>query len=190
MSRRDIEILPHMVYHCGYAVRMETYIPDPNLDPFPVVPVFELDRIDDFRDAIDRGYLDVAASYGDLYRMIPLDIALPATATAGCAPQPRYAKYRTRMEDVADYVVEMQTELRDPGSPWAESIALQDLPRLNAAREALERGDLETAAQYGKIYRLEPVDIAPAAQPWRPSQRRNTGTPADDRRTFDKEIAP
>ena len=69
------------------------------------------------------------------------------------------------------YVVEMQTELRDPGSPWAESIALQDLPRLKAAREALERGDLETAAQYGKLYRLEPVGIAPAANPWRPSER-------------------
>ena len=173
MSRRDIEILPHMVYHCGYAVRMETYIPDPNLDPFPVVPVFELDRIDDFRDAIDRGYLDVAAAYGDLYRMVPLDIGPKATAAAAagdCAPQPRYAKYRTRREDVDGYVVEMQTELRDPGSPWAESIALQDLPRLKAAREALERGDLETAAQYGKLYRLDPVDIAPAAKPWRPSE--------------------
>ena len=173
MNFSSFEYFSRMTYYRGYAVRMEMCIPDPNECPFPYVQIFDIDRIDDFRDAIDRGYLDVAASYGDLYRMVPLDIApkaTAATAAGDCAPQPRYAKYRTRREDVDGYVVEMQTELRDPGSPWAESIALQDLPRLKAAREALERGDLETAAQYGKLYRLEPVDIAPAAKPWRPSE--------------------
>ena len=167
MSHDDIEALPHMVYHCGFAVRMETYIPDPNVDPFPVIPVFELDRINDFRDAIDRGYLDVAASYGDLYRMIPLDIA-PRDAGAATPP---YAKYRTRMEDANGYVVEMQTELSGPGSPWGAGIRPHDLPRLDAARKALEAGDLETAAQYGKVYRLDPVDVEPLVKPWRPSEK-------------------
>ena len=174
MNFRSFEYLSRMTYHRGYAVRMEMCIPDPNECPFPYVQIFDIDRIDDFRDAIDRGYLDVAASYGDLYRLVPLDIA----PKAGCAPPPRYDKYRTRMEDVDPYVVAVQTELCDPGSPWAESIARHDLPRLKAAREALERGDLETAAQYGRLYRLEPVDIAPAAKPWRPSERQSGDTPA------------
>ena len=167
MSRAEIEVLPHMVYHCGFAVRMETYIPDPNIEPFPVIPVFELDRIDDFRDAIDRGYLDVAASYGDLYRMIPLDIA---HCDAG-ASTPLYQKYRTQMEDANGYVVEVQTELSGAGSPWGAGIRPHDLPRLDAARAALEAGDLETAAQYGKVYRLEPVDVEPLVKPWRPSEK-------------------
>lgn len=59
----------------------------------------------------------MAASYGDLYRMVPPDIGPKATATVGGAAPPRYGKYRTRMEDVDAYVVAVQTELCDPGSP-------------------------------------------------------------------------
>ncbi len=165
MSRREIECLPHMVYHRGYAVRMETYIPNPNVDPHPVVPVFELDRIDDFRDAIDRGYLDVAASYGDLYRMIPLEVAPNRDAKL------KATRYRTRMEDANGYVVEMQTELSSPGSPWGAGIRPHDSERMNAVRAALEAGDFETAAQYGKVYRLDPVGVEPLVKPWRPSEK-------------------
>ena len=173
MNFTSFEYFSRMTYYRGYAVRMEMCIPDPNECPFPYVQIFDIDRIDDFRDAIDHGYLDVAASYGDLYRMIPLDIA----PKSGCEPEPRYAKYRTRLEDVNNYVVAMQTELCDPGSPWAISVARHDGKRMDAARAALERGDLETAAQYGKIYRLDPVDVTPAAKPWRPSERHSEGEP-------------
>ena len=169
MSRREIECLLHMVYHRGYAVRMETYIPDPNVDPHPKVPVFELDRIDDFRDAIDRGYLDVAAAYGDLYRLIPLEIA--PNGDAKPKTMPRYNRYRTRMEDANGYVVEMQTELSSPGSPWGAGIRPHDSKRMDAAHKALEANDLETAAQYGKVYRLEPVDVKPVVEPWQPSRK-------------------
>ncbi len=167
MKLGEIECLSLMVYHGGYAVPMETCIPDPNIEPLPVVSIFELDRIDDVRDAIDRGYWDVAASYGDLYRMIPLAIA-PDGAEE---PAPRYDRYRTRMEDSNGYVIEMQTELTGIGSRWAASIALQDLPRLDAARKALNADDLQTAAQYGRVYRLELVNVTPAVKPWRPSER-------------------
>ena len=37
---------------------------------------------------------------------------------------------------------------------------------MDAARAAIAAGDLETAAQYGKVYRL--VDVEPAVKPWRP----------------------
>ena len=166
MKFGEIECLPLMVYHGGYAVQMETCIPDPNIDPLPIVSIFELDRIEDVRDAIDRGYLEVAASYGDLYRMMPLDIA-PNDIEG---PTPKYDRYRTRMEDTNGYVIEMQTELCNPGSSYAASVALHDGERMDAARAALKSGDLETAAQYGKLYRLEPVDVEPMAKPWRPSE--------------------
>ena len=167
MKFGEIECLPLMVYHGGYAVRMETCIPDPDIDPQPVVSIFELDRIDDVRDAIDRGYLDVAASYGELFRMVPLDSA----PNGGGATPPRYDRYRTRMEDVSGYVVEMQTELKGIGSQWAASVSLHDGKRRDEVRTALKLGDLETAAQYGKVYRLEPVDIVPVVKPWRPSEQ-------------------
>ena len=173
MSRRDIEILPHMVYHRGYAVRMETYIPDPNIDPFPVVPVFELDRMEDVRNAIDRGYLDFAAAYGDLYRMTPLDIS----PNGGAAAAPQYERTRTHMVEAGGYAVAMQIEFAHPGSPWGAGIPLPDSERAQATHQALKRGDLQTAAQYGKVYRLEPVDVTPAAKPWRPSERHSEGEP-------------
>lgn len=167
MNFTTFEYFSRMIYHRGYAVRMEMRIPDPNECPFPYILIFDLDRIEDFRDAIDRGYLDVAASHGDLYRVIPLDI----TPNGSGEDAPRYKRYRTRMEDANGYVVEIETELKGIGSPWAASVSLPDCDRLDAARAALKAGDLETAAQYGKVYRLEPVDVEPVVKPWRPSEK-------------------
>lgn len=167
MKFGEIECLPVMIYHGGYMVQMETCIPDPNIDPLPVVSIFELDRIEDVRDAIDRGYLDVAASYGHLYRMIPVDIAPDGAEEL----VPRYDRYRTRMREANGYVVEMHTELKGVGSRWAASVALHDSARMKVACAALEAGDLETAARYGRVYRLEPVDVTPVVKPWRPSEK-------------------
>jgi hypothetical protein len=167
MNFTTFEYFSRMTYYRGYALRMEMRIPDPNDCPFPYILIFDLDRIEDFQDAIDHGYLDVAASHGDLYQMVPLDIS----PSGGDEPAPSHQRYRTRMENANGHVVEMQTELKGIGSPWAASVSLPDCDRLDAARAALEAGDLETAAHYGKVYRLDPVDVEPAAKPWRPSDR-------------------
>ena len=159
----DKEVINRMIYYRGYAVRIEQLLIDPDHPRGILVRVFDLDRIDDIREALDRGYLDIAASYGDLYRLVPQAIAGEI--------RPHYAKYRTRMEEVNGYVVEMQTELSGPGSPWGEGIRPHDLRRMDAARAAIAADDLETAAQYGKVYRLEPVDVEPASKPWRPSEQ-------------------
>ena len=72
MNFTEFEYFSRVIYYKGYALNMEMRIPDPNECPFPYILIFDLDRIEDFRDAIDHGYLDVAASHGDLYRVIPL----------------------------------------------------------------------------------------------------------------------
>ena len=167
MTFTSFEYIPRMTYYGGYAVRMEMCIPDPNECPFPYIEIFDLDRIEDVRDAIDRGYLDVAASYGDLYRLIDLDIKADGAEES----LPRYERYRTRMRDANGYVVEVQTELSGIGSPWAAGVSLDDSLRMKAACEALEVGDLETAALYDKVYKLERVDVEPAMTPWKPSER-------------------
>lgn len=165
MNFTEFEYFSRLIYHKGYALNMEMRIPDPNECPFPYILIFDLDRIEDFRDAIDRGYLDVAASHGDLYRVIPLDIMPKGSETA-----PRYDRYRTRMREANGYAVEMQTELKGIGSAWAAGVSLQDSARMKEVRKALEAEDLETAAQYGKVYRLEPVDVMPLVEPWQPSR--------------------
>lgn len=163
IHEHEREVINRMIYHRGYAVRIEQLLIDPDHPRGILVRVFDLDRIDDIREALDRGYLDIAASYGDVYRLVPQAIAGEI--------KPHYARYRTRMEEVNGYVVEMQTELSAPGSPWGEGIRPHDLRRMDAVRDAIAADDLETAAQYGKVYRLEPVDIAPAVKPWRPSEQ-------------------
>ena len=164
MNFTEFEYFHRMICHRGYAVRMEMRIPDPNECPFPYILIFDLDRIEDFRDALDRGYLDAAASHGDLYRAIPLDITPKGGETV-----PRYDRYRTRMREANGYAVEMQTELKGIGSPWAAGVSLQDSAHMKEVRKALEAEDLETAARYGKVYRLEPVNVTPLVEPWQPS---------------------
>ena len=163
IHEHEREVINRMIYHRGYAVRIEQLLIDPDHPRGILVRAFDLDRIDDIREALDRGYLDIAASYGELYRLVPQAIAGEV--------KPHYAKYRTRMEEVNGYVVEMQTELSSPGSPWGEGIRPHDLRRMDAARAAIAAEDLETAAQYGKVYRLEPVDVEPVVKPWRPSEQ-------------------
>ena len=172
MNFTEFEYFSRLIYYKGYALNMEMRIPDPNECSFPYILIFDLDRVEDFRDAIDHGYLDVAASHGDLYRVIPMDITPKGGETA-----PRYDRYRTRMREANGYAVEMQTELKGIGSPWAAGVSLQDSARMKEVRKALEAEDLEAAAQYGEVYRLEPVDVTPVVEPWQPS-RKGAGQPA------------
>lgn len=164
MNFTEFEYFSRLIYYKEYALDMEMRIPDPNECPLPYILIFDLDRIEDFRDAIDHGYLDVAASQGDLYRAIPLDLAPKGGETAPC-----YDRYRTRMQEANGYAVKMQTELTGIGSVWAAGASPQDSVRMKEVRKALEAEDLETAAQYGKVYRLEPVDVTPVVEPWQPS---------------------
>ena len=167
IHEHEKEIISRMIYHQGYAVRMEQVLTDPDHPQGILVPVFDLDRIEDIRSAIARGYLDFAASYGDLFRLTSLDIIPDGNAV----PPPRYSRTRTHWVEQNGYAVKMEIEFSQPGSPWGAGIPLPDSERSQAAHQALKRGDLETAAQYGKVYRLEPVDVEPVVKPWRPSEK-------------------
>ena len=166
MNFHDKEIIHRMIYHKGYAVRMEQLLTDPDHPRGILVRIFDLDRIDDIREALDREYLDYAASYGDLYRMTPVTNFLK-----GRSEDPQHTRTRTHMVETNGYVVEMEIEFSHPGSPWGAGIPLADSERSYAAHQALKCGDLEAAAHYGKVYRLDPVDVEPASKPWRPSEQ-------------------
>lgn len=169
IHEHDKEIIHRMIYHRGYAVRMEQVLTEPDHPQGILVPIFDLDRIQDIRSAIARGYLDFAASYGDLFRLTPLDI----TPDGGAVPPPRYLRTRTHWVEQNGYAVKMQIEFSHPGSPWGAGIPLPDSERSQAAYQALKRGDLETAAQYGNLYRLDPVDVESAVKPWHPSEKKS-----------------
>lgn len=55
------------------------------------------------------------------------------------------------------YAAEVDIELIEDGSGWSPYLSLEDAGKLDTVREALRRGDLESASQYGRVYELRPV---------------------------------
>jgi hypothetical protein len=55
------------------------------------------------------------------------------------------------------YVAEVNVELIDDDTGWAPYLSLGDAYKLDNVREALRKGDLKSAEQYGRIYELCPV---------------------------------
>jgi hypothetical protein len=55
------------------------------------------------------------------------------------------------------YAAEIEVEIVDSEEGWAPYISLDDALKLDLVRNALRSGDLATALQYGKVYKLSPV---------------------------------
>ena len=55
------------------------------------------------------------------------------------------------------YVAEVEIDLLEDETGWSPYISVDDAFKLDDVREALRRGDLESAARYGRIYELHRV---------------------------------
>lgn len=55
------------------------------------------------------------------------------------------------------YVAEVDVELLEDQTGWSPYLSVADAYKLDDVRDALRRGDLESAAKYGRIYELRPV---------------------------------
>ena len=69
------------------------------------------------------------------------------------------AKHATKLVHEGDYVAEVEVELIESEDAWAPYLSLADAERLDVVREALRRGDIKTANQYGRVFRLMPVAV-------------------------------
>ena len=54
-------------------------------------------------------------------------------------------------------VVEVEVTLIETDSEWSPYYSIEDVRKLESARDALRRGDLKAAAQLGRVYPLKPV---------------------------------
>ncbi|PYB75059.1 MULTISPECIES: hypothetical protein [Rhizobium] len=61
-----------------------------------------------------------------------------------------------------DLAVEVSVALDDVAGSWGPSVGLDDIRKLDRAREALRRGDLPAAAREGRVYRLVLQDLSQA----------------------------
>ncbi|MBI5878044.1 MAG: hypothetical protein HZB53_10350 [Chloroflexi bacterium] len=64
---------------------------------------------------------------------------------------------RTRLVRVGDYIAEVNVELIVTDDEWSPYLRLEDAYKLDDVREALQRGDAQAAASYGRVFRLVPV---------------------------------
>ncbi len=55
------------------------------------------------------------------------------------------------------YVAEIEVEVLEDEGGWSPYLSINDAYRLDDVREALRKGDLSSAAKYGRIYELRPV---------------------------------
>jgi hypothetical protein len=55
------------------------------------------------------------------------------------------------------YVAEVEVALVEDDTGWSPYLSVEDAYKLDDVRDALRRGDLESAAKYRRIYKLRPV---------------------------------
>ena len=65
---------------------------------------------------------------------------------------------RTKFVHEGKYVAEVKIELLETDDQWSPYLSVEDAYKLDDVREALRRGDIETAAKYGKVFELTPID--------------------------------
>ncbi len=66
-------------------------------------------------------------------------------------------KHETKLVHHGMYVAEVDVELVYMDDGWEPYLTVDDAERLDEAREALRRGDLDGASRYGQVYILTPV---------------------------------
>lgn len=68
-------------------------------------------------------------------------------------------KHHKKLVQVGQYMAEVDVELIDTPEGWSPYLSLEDAQKLDDVREALGRGDIETAANLARIYRITPVTV-------------------------------
>ncbi len=65
----------------------------------------------------------------------------------------------TKFVHEGNYVAEVDVELLENPEGWSPYLSLEDAYRLDDVREALRRGDVNTAAKDSRVFSLTPVAV-------------------------------
>ena len=66
-------------------------------------------------------------------------------------------RFRTKLIHEGNYVAKVSVTLIESDHEWAPYLSMEDAYKLDDVREALRKGDIKSASQYGQIYLLKPV---------------------------------
>ena len=65
---------------------------------------------------------------------------------------------------VGQYVAEIEIELIDTDEGWSPYLSLDDALKLDDVRDALRRGDLQTASRLAHVFTLTPLALGGAGE--------------------------
>jgi hypothetical protein len=65
----------------------------------------------------------------------------------------------TKLVHEGKYVAQVDIELIDTAEGWSPYLTLEDAYKLDDVREALRKGDLDTAKRLARLYTLTPVAV-------------------------------
>ena len=65
----------------------------------------------------------------------------------------------TKFVHEGNHVAEVDVELLENPEGWSPYLSLEDAYRLDDVREALRRGDVNTAAKNSRVFSLTPVAV-------------------------------
>jgi hypothetical protein len=65
----------------------------------------------------------------------------------------------TKLVHEGKYVAEVDIELIDTPEGWSPYLTLEDAYKLDDVREALRKGDLDTASRLARLFTLTPVAV-------------------------------
>jgi len=74
-------------------------------------------------------------------------------------------KKRIKMIHEGRYAAEVEVTILQTDADWSPYLSLEDAYKLDDVRDALRRGDLETASRLSKVYTLTPVSLSDQAHP-------------------------
>jgi hypothetical protein len=65
----------------------------------------------------------------------------------------------TKLVHEGKYVAAVDIELIDTPEGWSPYLTLEDASKLDDVREALRKGDLDSASRLARLYTLTPVTV-------------------------------
>jgi hypothetical protein len=69
-------------------------------------------------------------------------------------------KSRTKLVHEGDYVADAEVELIESDEGWSPYLFLEDAYKLYDVRDALRRGELDSAMRLTRVFMLTPVQLA------------------------------
>lgn len=70
-----------------------------------------------------------------------------------------YTKKHKKLIHEGDYAAEVDVDYNYTESGWSPFLSLDDANKLDDVRDALRKGDIKSAAKFGRIFTLTPVAV-------------------------------